>query len=146
MCYYCGECSDNCPKDADPASFVMASRRYAIEKYSWGKVASVFYNSSASMSIGLIAVTFFAIFGILLVKGSPTFSPPNLQTFVSFQVIHDVGMALGLIVGLSVVCELGNHGEIHARADRREVWAVNKTANLAVKPNCFGDKTIDGTD
>ncbi len=106
MCYYCGECSDNCPKDADPASFVMASRRYAIEKYSWGKVASVFYNSSASMSIGLIAVTFFAIFGLLLVKGSPTFSPPNLQTFVSFQVIHDVGMALGLIVGLSVVANL----------------------------------------
>ena len=77
-----------------------------IEKYSWGKVASVFYNSSASMSIGLIAVTLFAVFGMLLVKGSPTFSPPNLQTFVSFQVIHDVGMALGLIVGLSVVANL----------------------------------------
>src|SRR5208283_1065882 len=48
----------------------------------------------------------FAVFGMLLVKGSPTFSPPNLQTFVSFQVIHDVGMALGLIVGLSVVANL----------------------------------------
>jgi heterodisulfide reductase subunit C2 len=106
MCYYCGECSDNCPKDADPASFVMASRRYAIERYSWGKVASIFYNSSTSMSIGLIAVTFIAIFGLMLVKGSPNLNPPNLQTLVSFQVIHDAGLALGLIVGLSVLANL----------------------------------------
>ena len=106
MCYFCGECSDNCPKDADPASFVMASRRYAIEKYSWGKVASVFYSSSANTSIALVTVTVFAIFGLLLVKGSPTFSPPNLQTFVSFQVIHDIGMVLGLFAGLSVFANL----------------------------------------
>lgn len=106
LCYYCGECSDNCPKDADPASFVMAARRYAIEKYSWGKIASVFYNNTAASAAGLLAITLIAILGILFVKGSPTFSSPNLQTLVSFQVIHDLGLALGAIVGLSVFANL----------------------------------------
>lgn len=106
LCYYCGECSDNCPKDADPASFVMAARRYAIEKYSWGKVASVFYNNTAASAAGLLAITLIAILGILFLKGSPTFSSLNLQTLVSFQVIHDLGLALGAIVGLSVFANL----------------------------------------
>jgi heterodisulfide reductase subunit C len=106
LCYYCGECSDNCPKDADPASFVMATRRYAIERYSWGRIASIFYMSPRASSLGLIALTFIAILGLLLVKGSPTFSSPNLQTFVSFEVIHDVGLWLGAIVGLSTFANL----------------------------------------
>lgn len=120
LCYYCGECSDSCPKDADPASFVMATRRYAIERYSWGKVASIFYNSSAASSIALMAMTFIAILGLLLVKGSPTFSPPNLQTFVSFQVIHDVGLGLGAFVGLSVLANLAIMAKlVRVRPDKK---------------------------
>jgi len=110
LCYFCGECSDNCPKDADPASFVMATRRYAIERYSWGRVASIFYRSPITSSLGLIALTFIAILGLLVVKGSPTFSSPNLQTLVSFEVIHDVGLWLGAIVGLSALANLAIMG------------------------------------
>jgi hypothetical protein len=110
LCYFCGECSDNCPKDADPASFVMATRRYAIERYSWGRVASIFYRSPITSSLGLIALTFIAILGLLVVKGSPTFSSPNLQTLVSFEAIHDVGLWLGAIVGLSALVNLAIMG------------------------------------
>jgi ferredoxin len=106
LCYYCGECSDDCPKDADPGSFMMAARRYAIEKYSWGRIASIFYSSPVASGLGLIALTLIAIFGLWFVKGSPTFSSPNLQTLVSFEVIHDAGLLLGAIVGLSAVANL----------------------------------------
>lgn len=106
LCYYCGECSDDCPKDADPGSFMMAARRYAIEKYSWGRIASIFYSGPTASGLGLIALTLIAILGLWFVKGTPTFSSPNLQTLVSFEVIHDVGLSLGAIVGLSVLANL----------------------------------------
>jgi len=36
-CYYCGECTKSCPRQADPGGFMMATRRYAITRYSVGK-------------------------------------------------------------------------------------------------------------
>lgn len=84
----------------------MAARRYATERYSWGKLASIFYESPTSSSLGIVAITLIAILGILFTKGSPTFSSPNLQSLVSFEVIHDVGLLLGAFIGLSVLADL----------------------------------------
>jgi heterodisulfide reductase subunit C len=106
LCYYCGECSDSCPRDADPGAFLMAARRYATRQYSWGKVASVFYDNRVSSAAGIVALTLVAIFGFLLMMGNPTFSSPNLQAFFSFQVLHDVGLVLGVLLGLSVLANV----------------------------------------
>lgn len=106
LCYYCGECSDSCPRDADPGEFMMALRRYAIERYSAGRAASVFYDSPASSAVALVVLTLVAVLGVLSMKGSPTFSPPNLQSVFSFQIIHDVGLWLGGLVLLSVLVNI----------------------------------------
>jgi heterodisulfide reductase subunit C len=106
LCYYCGECSDTCPKDADPGSFMMAARRYAIKKYSWGRVASLFYGGGLATAGGLLATTLVAVLGVLLLKGPATLSPVNLQRFFSFQILHDLGLWLGAFVGLSAVANL----------------------------------------
>jgi ferredoxin len=106
LCYYCGECSDSCPRDADPGAFLMAARRYATTQYSWGKVASVFYNSRVSSATSFLALTLIAVFGFMLLKGNPTFSSPNLQSLFSFQILHDAGLVLGGLLGLSVLLDL----------------------------------------
>jgi len=84
----------------------MAARRYAIRQYSWGKVASVFYDDRVSSAAGIVALTLIAIFGFLLMMGNPTFSSPNLQAFFSFQILHDVGLVLGVLLGLSVLANV----------------------------------------
>jgi quinone-modifying oxidoreductase subunit QmoC len=33
LCYYCGDCSESCPRDADPGEIMMASRRYLAGVY-----------------------------------------------------------------------------------------------------------------
>ena len=106
LCYYCGECSDSCPRDADPGAFLMAARRYAIMQYSWGKMASVFYDNQVSSAAGIVALTLIAIFAFLLMMGNPSFSSPNLQAVFSFQVLHDVGLVLAVLVGLSVLANV----------------------------------------
>jgi len=105
LCYYCGECSDTCPRDADPGAFMMAARRYAMSKYSWGRIASIFYGNSAASAAGLLLATLVALVGVLLMRGPAVFSPVNLQQFFSFEIIHDVGLLLGAFVGLGT---LGN--------------------------------------
>jgi ferredoxin len=137
LCYYCGECSDSCPRDAEPGEFMMAARRYAIEKYSIGRVASVFYNPVVS-TVSLIAVTLVALLGILTMKGTPTFSPPNLQSLFSFQIIHDVGLWLGAIVALSVFANIAimtKHVRFSANKElplfaRSKIWVSNLVSSV----------------
>jgi ferredoxin len=120
LCYFCGECSDNCPKDADPSEFMMAVRRYAMERYSAGRIASVFYESLVSSVVALVVLTLVALLGVLSMKGSPIFSPPNLQSLFSFQIIHDIGLWLGALVILSVLANIAIMTRyVHMKADKK---------------------------
>jgi hypothetical protein len=85
---------------------MMAARRYAIRSYSVGRVASVFYDSPLSSSIAILVLTLVTLFGVLSMKGSPTFGTPNLQSFFSFQILHDLGLWLGGLLALGVVANL----------------------------------------
>src|SRR5450756_2147583 len=33
LCYYCGTCSETCPRDAEPGELMMATRRWLVSKY-----------------------------------------------------------------------------------------------------------------
>ena len=138
LCYYCGECSDTCPRDADPGAFMMAARRYAIRKYSWGKLASIFYGNSVSSAAGLFFTTLVAFLGVLLLRGPAVFSPVNLQQFFSFEIIHNVGLLLGAFVGLGALANLaimakqigaGRRAEISSRK-KLGVWFSTLVASV----------------
>ncbi|MBW1805799.1 MAG: 4Fe-4S dicluster domain-containing protein, partial [Deltaproteobacteria bacterium] len=45
LCYYCGDCSDSCPRGADPGEAMMAMRRYLTSKYDWTGFSRRFYTS-----------------------------------------------------------------------------------------------------
>lgn len=63
LCYYCGECSTACPRQADPGELMMALRRYLTASYDWTGLARKFYTSKA-WEIGAIA--FFSSIILLL--------------------------------------------------------------------------------
>jgi nitrate reductase gamma subunit len=116
----------------------MAARRYAIRQYSWGKVASVFYDNQVSSAAGIVALTLIAVFGFLLM-GNPTLNSPNLQLVFSFQVLHNVGLVLGALVGLSVLANvkimmrclrIDTHREIPITV-RLRIWTSSLVNSLA---------------
>ncbi len=45
LCYYCGECSISCPREADPGNLMMSLRRYLISKYDWTGLSGVLFKS-----------------------------------------------------------------------------------------------------
>jgi len=67
LCYYCGDCSENCPRDANPAETMMATRRYLTSRYDWTGLAGLFYKSAAAEIAAIVMVGLFvvALFGFL---------------------------------------------------------------------------------
>ena len=45
LCYYCGECSESCPRQANPGELMMSLRRYLTSKYDWTGLAHKLYTS-----------------------------------------------------------------------------------------------------
>ena len=56
LCYYCGECSTNCPKGAKPGELMMSLRRWLSAKYDWTGMAGLLYTSLANSIIALLVV------------------------------------------------------------------------------------------
>jgi len=104
LCYYCGECSDYCPRDADPGSFMMALRRLLIQKYS---IASKFFFNKIAASITWTVLTLIAALGLYFFRGhSPNLEAVDIFSFIPLSFIHDVGLAIGIIIGLSALLNL----------------------------------------
>jgi ferredoxin len=45
LCYYCGECSEQCPKEAEPGETMMSMRRWLTSKYDFSGISRLFYRS-----------------------------------------------------------------------------------------------------
>jgi len=45
QCYYCGECSTQCPRQANPGELMMSLRRWLTSKYDWTGLSGLLYKS-----------------------------------------------------------------------------------------------------
>jgi Fe-S oxidoreductase len=61
LCYYCGDCSKTCPRDANPGELMMSLRRYLTSKYDWTGLSKRFYTSE------VWELAFILLFAILVV-------------------------------------------------------------------------------
>ncbi len=59
LCYYCGECSSNCPRQANPGELMMSLRRWLTSAYDWTGLSGLLYKSLplSIMAFILIALT-----------------------------------------------------------------------------------------
>ncbi|MBP9016520.1 MAG: 4Fe-4S dicluster domain-containing protein [Paludibacteraceae bacterium] len=62
-CYYCGECTENCPQTANPGELMMSLRRWLTAVYDWTGLSGLLYRSLAftisALSLVLIGVLVF---------------------------------------------------------------------------------------
>ncbi|MCG8333235.1 MAG: 4Fe-4S ferredoxin, partial [Proteobacteria bacterium] len=56
LCYYCGDCSKQCPRDANPGETMMILRRYLTSLYDWTGLSRKFYVSHWWEYIAIILV------------------------------------------------------------------------------------------
>jgi ferredoxin/nitrate reductase gamma subunit len=99
ICTYCGECSDTCPREAEPGEFMAAARRYAISRNDPTGLSRLLYTSPAASLVAFLAVTALLAFFLLRDAGPMT---GRFFEFIPGKAIHDVGVVVGL-VALAVI-------------------------------------------
>jgi nitrate reductase gamma subunit len=100
-CYACGECSETCPRQAEPSEFMAAARRYAIGSYDRTGLARTMYTRPVlGTAIAVFLAAFFAIFMAAGHGGQATGSL-DLFGFVPEDLIHTTGIIVMVIVALA---------------------------------------------
>jgi len=105
-CDYCGECTETCPRSADPGAFMMAARRYAIKKYSWGRISDAIYSSKIAFYGSLSALSLFLAAIIMMFHGPVDLSSVDMFTFIPMDAVDKAGLLMGVFVGLSALANL----------------------------------------
>ena len=80
LCYYCGNCSDTCPREAQPGELMMATRRWLTSRYDWtglraGSVPETWWQSWRRLGVvALLVLLLFVVpadFGFRLLARHP---------------------------------------------------------------------------
>lgn len=105
LCYYCGDCSDTCPRQAQPGKLMMAGRRWLISMYDWTRISRVMYQNEKweiafLLAVALIVLALFTVpagFGFRLLAQHPeALQSVNLESFAPVEVVHRWDMILAL--------------------------------------------------
>ena len=90
LCYYCGECSEKCPREANPGELMMTLRRYLTSVYDWTGLSGKLYQSFASHMLLMIVLFFGVIAAFFMFAKVPVLTDPTnvqLNTFAPVSVI-----------------------------------------------------------
>ena len=119
LCYYCSDCSTECPSEADPGAFMAAVRRHSIIQYSVGKIGKMFYSAKTAIGSYLV-LTLFAIFGLWLVSKDNVLNLTQFESYSFFgHIIHEIGIifaALIAIIALTHMWNIWSHLKINSKA------------------------------
>jgi ferredoxin len=100
LCFNCGDCSETCPQQAEPANLMAAARSYAIAHYAPFKIGGLFYGGP--LLGGFIAGLMVLFFGLFMYSERQTMATGALRLFgfIPYEVIHNIGLAVIILIGL----------------------------------------------
>jgi ferredoxin len=107
LCYYCGECSESCPRQANPGETMMAARRWLIGRYDWTGLSRLMYRSAAFelgllLAVAALVLSFFflpADFGFRALAAHPeAVESVRLDLFASRHIVHLGDVVLALVL------------------------------------------------
>ena len=115
LCTHCNECSDTCPRDANPGEFVQAMRKWSIAQYDPTKLSSILQTNSwfaiiFLLIIGVSMAIWAMVFGNL--NNLPTTRSGSIELFenglVDKLIVEIFGVLYMGVMGLIVVLQIFN--------------------------------------
>ncbi len=113
LCYYCGDCSTSCPRQADPGNLMMSVRRYLTANYDWTGISKKLYTSKV-WEIGLIGLISLAVLTMfILYHGDMTTELTSeggvkLNTFAPWQIIEKIDWGLAAFLSFFLLSNIVN--------------------------------------
>lgn len=110
LCYYCGECSDTCLRDANPGEVMMSLRRYLTSLYDWTGLSGKFYTSKwwEAGAILIFAGLVVALFAFIAPPLDTTLTATGGVKVNSFAPIFYVELGDWIMAGLVALLLLSN--------------------------------------
>jgi len=81
LCYYCGDCSETCPRQANPGEVMMGLRRYLTSRYDWTGISRLFYTSKAFELLSILVIAALVGLGFYFFHGPMPTDRVALNTF-----------------------------------------------------------------
>jgi quinone-modifying oxidoreductase, subunit QmoC len=88
LCYYCGECSETCPRQADPGAVMMGLRRYLTSLYDWTGISRLFYTSKVFEILSILTISALVGLGFYFFHGPMLTGKVALNVFAPNTVIE----------------------------------------------------------
>ncbi len=132
LCYYCGDCSEQCLREAEPGELMMSLRRYLMSLYDWTGISGLFYRNKLVyilsffiVGIAIMLVAFSTKYDINEWKSTFEFGHLLEQLFVAgvailiilpsvfrmywFAIVKDKTIKVSFIAYITSLCELFLH-------------------------------------
>ncbi len=99
LCYYCGECSDSCPREANPGELMMGLRRWLTAKYDWTGLSGLLYKSLPLTLIAFVLI----IVGVIAFTVLKDSSHETLMHYGHLFEIISIGCVFSIILLPNIV-------------------------------------------
>lgn len=108
LCYYCGECSETCPRQAEPGEYLASLRRYQIASLDPTGLGSLIYRSPVvGVLLSLVVAVILGAFLVTRPADGGALPHWSFGGLVPYEAIHLAGLvvsvALALLLGISLV-------------------------------------------
>jgi len=109
LCYYCGACSDTCPRQAEPGELMMSARRWLTSMYDWTGISRLMYKHDyfEIIMLALVSVVVLLLFTLpknfgfnLLAEHPEASQSVMLQFFAPKDYVHVGDLILAALLGV----------------------------------------------
>ena len=100
MCYYCGDCSETCPRQANPGEVMMGLRRYLTSRYDWTGISRLFYTSKIFEVASILVVAALVGLGFYFFHGPMLTDRVALNVFAPNTIIEIFDLILLVVLSL----------------------------------------------
>ena len=98
LCYYCGDCSETCPRQANPGEVMMGLRRYLTSLYDWTGISRLFYTSKIFEVFAILFVAALVGLGFYVYHGPMLTDRVALNVFAPNRVIEILDLIMLVVL------------------------------------------------
>ncbi len=103
LCYYCGDCSESCPRGARPGEIMMATRRYLTALYDWTGLGRRFYASRWWQVAAMVLVAAAVVGAFAVFHGPVVIDRVALNAFAPVEAIERADWIMVAALGVLLV-------------------------------------------
>jgi quinone-modifying oxidoreductase, subunit QmoC len=100
LCYYCGDCSKTCPRQANPGEVMMGVRRYLTSLYDWTGISRLFYTSKIFEVLSLLVIAALVGLGFYIFHGPMLTDRVALNVFAPNTTIEILDLIMLMVLSL----------------------------------------------